>query len=87
MEGSNLTILCTSNNASGVAIVFKLLVNTRQALLYPMINGTEARFTVGRVSRTDNGNVYRCYDALDKSLATSDPLNVLCEFKLYSVNH
>ena len=78
MEGSNLTILCTSNNASGIVNVFA--VNGQYLSLYPMVDGNEARFTVGRVSRTDDGNVYKCFDTADRSSVTSDPLNVLCEY-------
>ena len=86
MEGSSLTILCTSNTAS--AELTDVFVNSRLSLTPSFaINGSEARFTVALVSRTDNGNVYTCADAADGSSAISDPLNVLCEFKIiYSVN-
>jgi hypothetical protein len=39
-------------------------------------NGAEARFFVGPVTKSNHGDVYSCYDSLDGSAVTSDPLNV-----------
>ena len=84
-EGENLTVTCTSESGGGGGLI-NLAINGQVFTSPGVINGSEIRFNVGTVTRSNANDVYRCNDLNDNTNVMSSPLVVWCKFHYYNNN-